>query len=242
MSILALNRADAVGALADPQRRALYRLASDHPVSRDDAAAALGIPRSTAALHLDRLVEVGLLTVEHVRRSGRSGPGAGRPAKLYRANAAEIAASVPERHYELAGELLAASAQEAEREGIPVRAALDTEALAAGAAMGAGHTDLVDALTACGYAPRTTGAGEPAGAASGSDVAGDPSDPAGEASGDVVLENCPFHALATRHTPSSAARISRSSAASRRRPATTGSPFSPLRRGGAASRSAAATG
>lgn len=200
MSILTPNRADAVAALADPQRRALHHLASERPISRDDAAAALGIPRSTAALNLDRLADAGLLTVEYVRRSGRTGPGAGRPAKLYRANAAEIAATIPERHYELAGSLLAAAAQQADDKGIPVRTALATEAFAAGAAIGAGRTDLVAALTACGYAPRANGARDAAGAVPGSAVADAADGPAGEASDDLVLENCPFHALATRHT------------------------------------------
>ena len=106
VSALNPNRAEAVAVLADPQRRELYRLASEQEISRDDAAAALGLPRSTAAMHLERLADAGLLAVTHVRRSGRSGPGAGRPAKLYRAASADVAASIPERHYELVGDLL----------------------------------------------------------------------------------------------------------------------------------------
>ncbi|HLO35721.1 MAG TPA: helix-turn-helix domain-containing protein, partial [Candidatus Deferrimicrobium sp.] len=76
----------AVALLAEPTRRALYDLvvASGEPVGRDDAVAALGISRELAAFHLDRLVEAGLLETEYRRRSGRTGPGAGRPAKLYR--------------------------------------------------------------------------------------------------------------------------------------------------------------
>lgn len=175
------NRAEAIAALVDPQRRDLYRLASERAVSRDDAAEALGIPRSTAALNLDRLVDAGLLTVSHVRRTGRSGPGAGRPAKLYRATAAELAATIPERHYELVGDLLAAAVEQADETGIPVRDALATEAFATGAAIGARAERLEEALAACGYAPR-----HPA--------------PSGAAPADLVLENCPFHVLASRHT------------------------------------------
>jgi len=175
------NRAEAIAALVDPQRRDLYRLASERAVSRDDAAEALGIPRSTAALNLDRLVDAGLLTVSHVRRTGRSGPGAGRPAKLYRATAAELAATIPERHYELVGDLLAAAVEQADETGIPVRDALATEAFATGAAIGARAERLEEALAACGYAPR-----HPA--------------PGGAAPADLVLENCPFHVLASRHT------------------------------------------
>ncbi|GAA5090506.1 helix-turn-helix domain-containing protein [Microbacterium yannicii] len=195
MGILTPQRVDAVAALADAQRRELYRLASQRPISRDDAASALGIPRSTAALNLDRLADAGLLTVEYARRSGRTGPGAGRPAKLYRASAAELAATIPERHYELAGELLAAAVQHADEKGIPVRTALATEAFAAGAAIGAGRPSLEGALTACGYAPRALGQHERDDTAS-----GDEPDMSAEDPGDIVLENCPFHALAARHT------------------------------------------
>ena len=59
--------------------------ASAGPVSRDDGGrGASACPRATAAFHLDRLVDDGLLDVHFERRTGRTGPGAGRPAKLYR--------------------------------------------------------------------------------------------------------------------------------------------------------------
>ncbi|MDQ3641298.1 MAG: helix-turn-helix domain-containing protein, partial [Actinomycetota bacterium] len=76
----------ALAALGDPLRRRLYRFVGgqDHPVGRDEAAAGVGISRSTAAFHLDRLVDDGLLDAEFRRLTGRRGPGAGRPAKLYR--------------------------------------------------------------------------------------------------------------------------------------------------------------
>ena len=75
-----------VASLAEPQRRALYRFVVDRSdaVSKDEAAAAMGVARSVAAFHLDRLVADGLLTTEFRRLTGRQGPGAGRPAKLYR--------------------------------------------------------------------------------------------------------------------------------------------------------------
>jgi predicted ArsR family transcriptional regulator len=179
MDSLAANRVDAVGVLSDRLRGELYRLvaASDQPVSRDHVAEAAGTPRSTAAFHLDRLVEAGLLAVEHRRLSGRSGPGAGRPTKLYRATHTDVIGSVPERHYELAGELFAASIERAEREDVPVRAALDAEAHDFGLGIGREHASLETALTRCGYSPADDGGGG------------------------LTLENCPFHALATRHTP-----------------------------------------
>ncbi|MGR7002025.1 helix-turn-helix domain-containing protein [Yinghuangia aomiensis] len=77
---------DALGALADPVRRALYRYvaAASGPVGRAEAAEAVGVGRTLAAHHLDRLVDAGFLDAEFARPAGRGGPGAGRPAKVYR--------------------------------------------------------------------------------------------------------------------------------------------------------------
>jgi len=97
---------ESLAALADPIRRRLYlHVAGEaEPVSRDQAATAVGIGRPLAAHHLDRLVEAGLLTAEYRRTSGRTGPGAGRPAKLYRrAVDREFRASLPQRRYEEIG-------------------------------------------------------------------------------------------------------------------------------------------
>jgi len=77
------------------------------PVSREDAAGALDMSRELAAFHLDRLVEAGLLEPEYRRRTGRSGPGAGRPATLYRRVSCEVAVSLPPRRYDLAADLMA---------------------------------------------------------------------------------------------------------------------------------------
>ena len=76
----------AVAALAEPARRALYAFVSgqDEPVSREQAAAGAGVARHVAKFHLDKLVEDGLLDFEFRRPPGRRGPGAGRPAKVYR--------------------------------------------------------------------------------------------------------------------------------------------------------------
>lgn len=95
--------------LAEPTRRRLYEwvVAQGEPAGRDDAAAALGIGRPLVAFHLDRLVEAGLLATEYRRRGGRSGPGAGRPAKLYRGAGTELIVSVPPRRYDVAAALLA---------------------------------------------------------------------------------------------------------------------------------------
>ena len=103
------HRVTKLGALADPVRRALYRFVADQPgaVSRDQAADGIDVPRHTAKFHLDRLVDEGLLVTEFRRLTGRSGPGAGRPAKLYRRSRKEVAVSLPSRRYDLAGDVLA---------------------------------------------------------------------------------------------------------------------------------------
>src|SRR3954452_23641091 len=101
----------AVAALAEPTRRRLY----DHvvrqagPVSRDEAAAATDVPRATVAFHLDRLVDEGLLDVVFERRAGPAGPGGGRPCQGSRRAECDVEVSLPERHYDLAGDLLAAA-------------------------------------------------------------------------------------------------------------------------------------
>jgi predicted ArsR family transcriptional regulator len=98
-----------IALLAEPVRRALYEYVAGRrePVGREEAARETGISRSLAAFHLDRLVEAGLLDADYARLSGRSGPGAGRPAKLYRRSARDFEVSVPARDYELPARLLA---------------------------------------------------------------------------------------------------------------------------------------
>src|SRR6185437_8217202 len=98
-----------VASLGEPVRRILYRYATSQtePVSREQAAAGVGVAHHIAKFHLDKLEEDGLLEVEYRRPAGRSGPGAGRPTKFYRRATREIAVSLPERRYDLAGRLMA---------------------------------------------------------------------------------------------------------------------------------------
>src|SRR5215210_6425378 len=99
-----------IGALAEPARRELYRYVAAQPdaVSREQAAQGVGMALHSAKFHLDKLVDEGLLQVEFRRLSGRRGPGAGRPSKLYRRAEREIAVTLPERRYVLAGKVIAA--------------------------------------------------------------------------------------------------------------------------------------
>jgi predicted ArsR family transcriptional regulator len=173
------DQVTAVAALAEPTRRRLYDhvVRSPSPVSRDDVAGATGVPRPTTAFHLDRLVADGLLDVHYERRSGRTGPGAGRPAKLYRRAECPVSVSLPERRYDLAGELLAAAVVEAEGSGERPAAVLDRRAFSRGQelAAGSGREGVLHVLEEAGFEPRTSDDG-------------------------IELANCPFHALAQEHT------------------------------------------
>jgi predicted ArsR family transcriptional regulator len=161
--------------LGDRTRRQLYDYIAErhHPVSRDEASAALDIDRSLAAYHLDKLVEHGLLTASFARPDGRGGPGAGRPAKHYTRSETETQVSVPARDYRLVADLLA-KAIEADEAGM-VRNTLTLAAEELGRDMGAQHPGpLPDVLARHGYEPY-----------------GD---------GEVVrLRNCPFHMVAQQH-------------------------------------------
>jgi predicted ArsR family transcriptional regulator len=165
---------DALGALGDPTRRRLYDLVSrlGRPVGRDEAAAEAGVGRTLAAYHLDRLAAEGLLTVTYERRSGRTGPGAGRPAKLYERSEREIAVSVPPRDYGVAARLLADAAA-ADADGATRRALLEA-AERLGREIAEEPGELEPVLRGRGYEPFDDG-------------------------GVTRLRNCPFHAVARRH-------------------------------------------
>jgi predicted ArsR family transcriptional regulator len=97
----------AVAALDDPQRARLYRVVRDAhaPITREDAAASVGISRKLAAFHLDRLVDAGLLEVSFERPAG-VGARIGRAPKRYRASNVDVQVSIPERRYDIVGEIL----------------------------------------------------------------------------------------------------------------------------------------
>ena len=177
-----------IGSLGDPTRRALYDFVTRQaePTGRDEAAAAAGLGRTLAAYHLDRMVEDGLLEVSFARRTGRSGPGAGRPAKLYRRAARQFNISLPPRDYELAARILAnaidsdatgraqAALQEsAENFGCAVAA--EVERRAAGRSRAHRLAALEQVLAERGYEPFHDGDGV------------------------IRLRNCPFDRLADTH-------------------------------------------
>ena len=180
------ERAAGIGALADPLRRDLYLYvcAQDHAVSSDEAADGLDLPLHKAKFHLNRLADEALLDVEFARLSGRSGPGAGRPSKLFRRASREIAVSLPEREYELAGRLMAEAIAASADDGTPVLDALGRVAAEHGRKLARGAD-----------APKTASALQRACAS----LAEHGYEPRIEADG-ATLTNCPFHALAESHT------------------------------------------
>jgi len=183
------ERIAAVASLDQPVRRQLYDLLADRDrwTSRDEAAAALDVARSVAAFHLDKLAGAGVVDVSYERTTGRAGPGAGRPSKLYRLAADELSASMPDRRYDLAGRLLADAVANAMATGTPVGQCLKHVACVTGRAMGQqaredgaafGMTppsEILDPLGRCGYEPLRLD------------------------DGSIALSNCPFHRLAEDH-------------------------------------------
>jgi predicted ArsR family transcriptional regulator len=180
---------EAIALLDEPARRALYEFVAgaDRALSRDEAASAAGVTRALAVFHLDKLVAAGLLDVEYRRLSGRTGPGAGRPSKLYRRGSREVGVSLPDRHYEVPAELLVTAL---ERLSAPTaRDALRSVAHAHGEGIGAAarqrsgprpsrrrlRSALEDTLEARGYEPTQTSSHE------------------------IRFRNCPFHALVEDH-------------------------------------------
>lgn len=168
---------DAVALLGDPQRRAIYGLLqrSGAAMSRDQLADSLAIPRSSTAFQLAKLSAAGLVESEFRKLSGRSGPGSGRPSRLYRASREEVSASVPERHYGLAASLMAQAIEQSATDGSAIHDALARVAFDAGARMGAAAAGIEEVLGNNGYSPEPDGAGG------------------------YRLPNCPFHRLARNH-------------------------------------------
>ena len=147
------ERIDSVAALGEAVRRRLYGVVVAHhprPVGRDEAAVEAGVGRSLAAFHLDRLVEAGLLEAAYSRPPGRRGPGAGRPAKVYRRASRGIELSLPGRDYELAARVLLDAVD-------PGRLPRAARATGRGLARGTGRRALLARLAEHGYEPVSAG-------------------------------------------------------------------------------------
>jgi predicted ArsR family transcriptional regulator len=179
----------AIALLDEPARRALYDtvVGAGRPLSRDEAASGAGVTRALAAFHLDKLAGAGLLEVEYRRLSGRTGPGAGRPSKLYSRASRDVGVSLPDRDYQIPAQLLATAMEQLTGPSPPD--ALRSAAHDLGAAIGAAarqrsgsrpsrrrlRAALQETLETRGYEPAETPSGE------------------------IRLRNCPFHALVEDH-------------------------------------------
>jgi predicted ArsR family transcriptional regulator len=180
-----------IAALGEPLRRRLYRFVVSQaaPVSRDEAAAGTDVPRHVAKFHLDKLESDGLLEAEYRRPPGRGGPGAGRPAKLYRRAGRDIAISLPSRRYDLPARVMAQAITSASANGAQLRDTLSHAAREAGQALGRearetlgtrrGSAAAINAITHVletnGYEPHREGNA-------------------------ITLANCPFHSLSRDYT------------------------------------------
>jgi len=166
-----------IAALEDPVRRALYFFVVERgsETSRDQAARGVGVSRALAAFHLDKLVQHGLLEVGYRHLGRRRGPGAGRPAKLYRRAGKQVTVSLPPREYELAAELFAETFTGGKAKTLLERVARRVGRRLAAQGRAKGRRAFVSVLERHGYEPSTA------------------------SDGTIVLRNCPFDALARTH-------------------------------------------
>jgi predicted ArsR family transcriptional regulator len=184
------STAASLGALEDDVRRRMYLFIRDQarPVSRDEAAKEAGISRKLAAFHLDKLVDKGLLAAHYARPQGRGGPGAGRPSKLYEPADGELSLSIPERRYDLVGQILV--------DAIESRSPEESTSDAARRVARRAGEDL-------GREIRRIRRLHPAGPERALSVARDVLrdhgfEPYEGRGGELALRNCPFHVLAQR--------------------------------------------
>ncbi|MEV4939889.1 helix-turn-helix transcriptional regulator [Streptomyces zaomyceticus] len=202
-----MEHIEAIALLQDPVRRRLYEYvaAQGREVGRNEAAEATGVARTLAAHHLDRLTEAGLLESGSRRLTGRSGPGAGRPAKVYTRTKSERSVSLPARDYRTAAELLAEAAEQAGLDaGLCAAARRRGESLRGSAAPCGDLDEAMKVLAARGYEPYPEDRGRPEGGAADADTdaaANTAADSAGAAARVVRMRNCPFHAVAERFPP-----------------------------------------
>ena len=179
-------RADDLSALRlldEPARRRLYDWVAgqDEPVGREQAAAATRLSRALATFHLDKLADAGLLEASYRRLSGRVGPGAGRPARVYRRADREFSVTVPERRYENVADLFASALDRIGGGGPPAELREAAHEMGRSLSSGtrgrsrSGRTRLIRALQGGGYEPVT------------------------DSVGTIRLRNCPFDALTDAH-------------------------------------------
>lgn len=176
-----------MGVLGDESRWRLFSFirSARRPVTREEAAASVGISRKLAAFHLDKMVDAGLL---RARPGGTcSAPKVGRRPKVYETVEEDLSVSIPGRQYELLADLLLEtilneSAQETARD-VATRTAHERGMALGCADPNAGETAGRAALDLC--RSRLEGFGY---------------EPVAHDRAEVRLRNCPFHPLAAKAT------------------------------------------
>ncbi len=182
------DRIQSVSVLGEESRRRMFAFIrrAGRPVTRDEAAASVGISRKLAAFHLDKLVDAGLL------RARYGTPGAvrrvGRQPKVYEPTDAQITVSIPERRHQLLADLLL--------EAVLAQSAGGSAAEAAVTAAGRRGRRL-------GESERETGRPGRLGAERGLTLCEQMLEaygfePVRENPTEVRLRNCPFHPLAAK--------------------------------------------
>jgi predicted ArsR family transcriptional regulator len=178
----------AIATLDDEVRRALFVCVRDapKPLTREDAAAVVGVSRKLAAFHLEKLVAAGLLVA---RVDPRPQPRVGRTPKVYEASRTNVSVNVPQREHALLAEILLTAVRE-QRAGESATNAVRRVAARRGEHVGNDARERLrpgrlgverasaiccDVLSVHGFEPVRDG-------------------------GDIRLRNCPFHPLAEHET------------------------------------------
>lgn len=178
-----------LGVLGDRLRREMYDYIrrARRPVTRDEAAAQVGISRKLAAFHLDKLAAAGLLQARYERTAGE--PTIGRTPKVYEASETTVYVTIPARRHDLLAEILLEAVRSCTADN-PTARAMEVAARR-GRALGAAEFDrrrpgrlgpqraitlAAGIIEECGYEPDRPSPTE------------------------LRLRNCPFHPL-TGHDP-----------------------------------------
>jgi predicted ArsR family transcriptional regulator len=178
----------AVAALDDDLRSGMYAFIREarRPVTRDEAAASVGISRKLAAFHLDKLVDAGLLRSHYESVGGLR--KVGRTPKVYEPADIDITVTIPQRQHDVLADILM-EAVLTESEGESAHDAALRVANRRGEAIGTAEREQAN--------PGRLGA-ERALTLTQALLARHGFEPTRESPTCVRLRNCPFHPLAAK--------------------------------------------
>ncbi|MBB4684878.1 helix-turn-helix transcriptional regulator [Amycolatopsis jiangsuensis] len=175
----------AVAALDEDLRHGMYAFirGAHHPVTREEAAAAVGISRKLAAFHLDKLVTAGLLRARY-ETAGK----VGRAPKVYEPTPTDFSITIPPRRPDVLSAILIDAVVSATPSESAKDAALRTAAQ---------HGEEAGAAERARTRPGRLGA-ERGLTLAGEVLARHGFEPSRETPVCLRLRNCPFHPLAAR--------------------------------------------